>query len=117
MNGIDGDFPNAEETQHMVDAVGVEVLRHLAEALYPPLAAIGQHHVPVIGREAPVLAIGRESVRRGACLAVEVEILGLYPGLYTVAADANGDVTLEDNMLALGILVGTTHLLVQVVLM
>ena len=116
VNSVDGDFPDAEEAQHVVDAVSVEILRHLAETFYPPLAAIGEHHVPVIGWEAPVLTIGREGIGRSTSLAVEVEVLGLYPSLDAVAADADGDVALEDDMLALGILVRAAHLLVQVVL-
>ena len=43
IHGINRNFPNAEEAQHVVDAVGVEILRHLAEALFPPQAAIGYH--------------------------------------------------------------------------
>ena len=58
VNRVDGNFPNAEESQHMVNAVGVKVLSHLGEALDPPLAAVGEHGIPVIGWEAPVLTVG-----------------------------------------------------------
>ena len=100
----------------MVDTVGVEVLCHLAEATYPPLTAVLQHLVPVVGGEAPVLTVGRERIGWGTGLTVQVEIFGLNPCLDTVAADANGDVTLQDDMVLTGILVGSVHLPVKVIL-
>ena len=69
----------------MVDAVSVEVLGHLAEAAYPPLTAVLEHGIPVVGGEAPVLTVGRERIRRRTGLSVKVEVLGFYPSLYTVA--------------------------------
>ena len=80
-----GDLPDAEESQHMVYAVGIEVLCHLAESSHPPLAAVLQHLVPVVGGEAPVLPVGRERVGRCSCLSVQVEVLRLHPGLHAVA--------------------------------
>ena len=111
-----GNFPNAEEAQHVVDAVGIEVFSHLAETPYPPLAAVLQHLVPVVGREAPVLAFGRERIGRSTGLSVEVEVFRLHPCLDTVAADADGDVAFQDDPVLAGILVGGMHLLVEVVL-
>ena len=31
-----GNFPNAEETQHVVDAIGIKKLRHVLETAHPP---------------------------------------------------------------------------------
>ena len=85
MDGIDGNLPDAEETEHMVYAVGIEELRHLAEAAYPPQATILQHLVPVVGGEAPVLTIGRERIGWRTGLSGEVEVFGLYPCFHTIA--------------------------------
>ena len=109
-----GNLPDAEEAQHVVDAVGIEILGHLTESAHPPLTAVGEHHIPVISGESPVLAIGRESIGRSSCLSVQIEVLRLYPGLYAVAADADGDVALQDDALLAGIGMGGTHLLVEV---
>ena len=70
-------FPDAEEAQHVVDAVCVEVLLHILEAANPPLAAVGYHLVPVVCGEAPVLSAHREVIWRSTGLSVEVEVAGL----------------------------------------
>ena len=63
-----GDLPDAEEAQDVVDAESVEVLGHGAQAGLPPGIAVLGHRIPVVGREAPVLAVFREGVRRCAGL-------------------------------------------------
>ena len=113
---IDGNFPDAEEAQHMVDAICVEVLRHLPEPAHPPLAAVGYHRVPVIRGETPVLSVGRESVGWCAGLTVKVKVARLHPGLHAVTTDADRYIALEYHLLATRILMRVTHLLVQVVL-
>ena len=113
IHGINRNFPNAEEAQHVVDAVGVEILRHLAEALFPPQAAVGYHLFPVVGGESPVLTVGGERIGWCASLAVEVEIAWLYPCLHTVAADADWNVAFEDYAFLACIFVRTSHLLVE----
>ena len=102
VDGVHRDFPDAEEAQNVVDAVGVEVFGHFAETLHPPGIAVLLHHVPVVGGEAPVLSVGREVVGRGTCLSVQVEVMGLLPGFDTVAADADGDVALEHHSVGTG---------------
>ena len=100
----------------MVDTVGVEILCHFAESAYPPLAVVLQHLVPVVCRESPVLAIGRERIGRGTSLTIQVEILRFNPCLNAVATDADGDVALQDDTMCTGILMGSMHLTVEVVL-
>ena len=100
----------------MVDAVGIEILRHLAEAAHPPRAVVLQHLIPVIGGEAPVLAILREGIGGRTSLSVEVEVTWLHPGLHAIATDANGDITLQDDLVLTGMLMGSTHLLVEDIL-
>ena len=109
-----GDLPDAEEAQHVVDTVGIEILRHLPETAHPPGAAVSQHLVPVVGGETPVLSVGREVIRRRTSLTVQVEVLRLHPSLHTVTADADGDVALQDHPLFTGMGMGSTHLLVEV---
>ena len=111
-----GDFPDAEEAQHMVDTIGIKELCHLAETTYPPRATVLQHLVPIVGGEAPVLAIGRERIGGRTSLTVQVEVLRFYPSLHTIARNANGDVALEDDMMVAGKFVGSMHLLIQIVL-
>ena len=100
----------------MVDTVSIEVLCHLAETAYPPLAAVFQHLVPVVRGEAPVLTVGRERIGWGTGLTIQIEVLGFYPCLDTVAADADRNVALQDDTMLAGILMGGMHLAVKVVL-
>ena len=59
-------LPDAEESEYMVNTESVEVLAHLAQAALPPGVVILGHLVPVVGREAPVLAVCGEIIRRSA---------------------------------------------------
>ena len=100
----------------MVDTIGIEILCHLTEATYPPLTAVLQHLIPVVGGEAPVLSVSRERIGRSSRLTIQVEILRFNPGFHTITTDANGNVTLQDDTMFTGIVVGSTHLLVEIVL-
>ena len=100
----------------MVDAVGIEELRHVRETAYPPQTVVFEHLIPVIGGEAPVLTVSREIIRGCTSLSVQVEVTRLLPGITAIAVHADGDITLEDHALAAGIVVYLTHLCVQQVL-
>ena len=93
--GMHRDFPNAEETQDVVDTVGIEVFRHLAETLHPPGITVFLHYVPVVSREAPVLTVHGEVIGWCARLSVQVEVVGFCPRFYAVAADADRNVTFQ----------------------
>ena len=95
MYGIHRNLPDAEETENMVDAVSVEVFRHLAETCFPPCEAVAVHLFPVVCRETPVLTEDREVIRRCACLAVHVEELGIDPGVDACARYADWNVAFE----------------------
>ena len=73
------DFPDTEKAQHMVDAVGIEILLHFAEAAHPPLAAVTEHLVPVVGRESPVLPVSSKLIGWCSCLSVQVEVFRFCP--------------------------------------
>ncbi len=109
-----GNLPDAEEAQHVVYAVGVEVLGHLAETAHPPLAAVAEHLVPVVGGESPVLSVLAEGVGGCSGLSVHVEVAWLGQHVHAVAVHADGYVALQYDMLLPGVLVGGVHLLVQV---
>ncbi len=111
-----GNLPYAEESKHMVDAVNVEILGHLAETGLPPGEDVAVHLLPVVCRESPVLAKHREIIRRRAGLAVEVEQAGGNPRVDTVAGDADGDVALYGHPVGMGIVANRAHLLVEVIL-
>ena len=95
MYGVRRDFPNAEKAQNVVNAVSVEVFRHFAETFHPPRITVLLHYVPVVGGETPVLTVYREIIGRCPRLAVQVEVIGFRPCFYTVAADADGNITFQ----------------------
>ena len=97
VHGVHRNFPDSEETEDMVNAVGIEVFRHFAETLHPPRIAVLFHDIPVVGGETPVLSVYGEIIGRCAGLSVQVEIVGFCPCFYAVAADADGDVTFQHN--------------------
>ncbi|MBR4822069.1 MAG: 4-alpha-glucanotransferase, partial [Bacteroidales bacterium] len=111
-----GNLPDAEESQDMVDAECVEVLRHLAQAALPPRIVILGHLVPVVGRESPVLPVHGKRIRRCAALRIHVEQVGMAPCIHARAADADGQVALEHHALAVRIGADLLELLVEVVL-
>ena len=88
-------LPDAEEAEHVVDAVNVEIFGHLAETGLPPCEAVAVHLLPVVGGEAPVLSHHREVIRGSACLAVEIEQTRREPCINAGAGNADGDVALD----------------------
>ena len=113
MHAMHRDFPNAEEAEHVVDAVSIKELRHILEAAGPPEAAVLQHLIPVVGRESPVLSVYGEIIRRSTRLTIQVEVLRLHPNIAAVAMHTDRNITLQDDTLRLGMLVCLLHLLVQ----
>ena len=97
----------------MVNAVGIEIFCHFAEALLPPFVVVFFHYPPVVGGKAPVLSVGREVIGWGACLSVQVEVFGFHPCLHPIPADADGNIPLEYHPVGTGIVVCLFHLLVQ----
>ena len=116
MHGMHRYLPDAEEAQNVVYTIGVEVLCHLAEAAHPPRIAILLHHIPVVGREAPVLPVDREVIGWGTCLTVHVEVVWLFPSLHAATIDADRDVALQYHAQRTGIVGHGRELQVQVIL-
>ncbi len=113
MNTRSRNSPDAEETEHMVDAVGIKELRHILESANPPHTAVVDHLLPVVSRESPVLTVDRESIRWSTSLRVKVEILRLMPYITAVAVHADRNVALQDYATSHGIFMSGAHLVVQ----
>ena len=97
------DLPDTEEAEDMVDAEGVEVLAHLAQAALPPVVVVLCHLVPVVGGEAPVLTVHAEEIGRCAGAGIEVVELREAGSVHTVAAHSYGQVALQVNSLRMGV--------------
>ena len=113
---IAGDLPYSEEAEDVVNAIRIKVFGHLAETCLPPCKAIFVHLLPVVGGEAPVLALYREVIRRRTGLAIHIEQARLYPRIYAGARDTDRYVALNSYAVAVGVFMHMAHLLVKVVL-
>ena len=111
-----GNFPNAEETQYVVDAIGIKELRHVLETTHPPGAIVAQHLVPVVCWEAPILTFNREIVGWCTRLSVKVKVMWFGPHVTTMAVHANGDVAFQYHTLGASMFVGMAHLGVKQIL-
>ena len=106
-------FPNAEETEHVVNAIGVKMERHVVHAPFPPSIVVSRHDIPAIGREAPVLTVAREEIGRCAGGTGEAEEVGFCASGHTVRTDADGDVSFENDAELACFVVGVGQLGVQ----
>ena len=113
MYAVHRNVPYTEETEHVVDAVSIEILGHIAESAHPPLTSVGKHTVPVVCRESPVLSVDRECVWRSTCLSVKVEVVRFEPHVASCTVYTDRDVALEYHATGHGMLVCGAHLLVE----
>ena len=51
-----GNFPNAEKSQDVVDAIGREMFGHLDISALPPRITVSGHGLPVVRGKAPILS-------------------------------------------------------------
>lgn len=100
----------------MVDAVGVEIFRHLAETVFPPCKTVLCHFVPIVGRESPVLSEHREVVWWSSGLAVHVEESGILPCVHALASDADRYVSLQHYAVLMRIVAHLAQLAVEMIL-
>ena len=100
----------------MVYPEAVEIFAHLPQAGLPPGITVLGHLFPVICREAPVLAVCRECIRRCAGLRIQVEEIRELPGVHTGAADSDRQVSLYRDSLRMGIFHRILELGVEAVL-
>jgi len=115
-HGVFGNFPDAEETEDVVDAVSIHIQGHVSETPLPPVVIVLSHACPVIRGEAPVLSGRRKAVRRGAHLYAGVEQFGLVPGFHAVAVYPDGYVTFKYDAFGVRMVPDLFELLVQEVL-
>ncbi len=108
--------PNAEEAQHVVNAISIKIFRHILETAQPPLAAIFKHTCPVVGRKSPVLSIYREAIGRSTSLQVKVKVMRFMPYVAAFTVYANGYITLQYHASCHSILVCGAHLHMQHIL-
>ena len=113
INGIMGNLPDAEEAQYMIDAEGIEILRHVTEAMPQQT---GQVVRPAVGGESPVLSFMREGIRGRPRLRVEIEEFRILMRLHAVAIDAYGQVALQYHTLLAGIVSSSLQLGMQQIL-
>ena len=113
---IHRNLPDAEEAEHMVDAVNIEVFSHLAETGFPPGETVAVHLLPVVCGESPVLTEHREIIGGSAGLAIEVEQLRRYPGVDRITGDADGNVALDSHTARVSVIAGSFHLFIEVIL-
>src|SRR6185369_8498620 len=97
---------DAEEPEHMVDAVEMKYFLDIADAGAPPVKVAGAQHGPAIVGNAPILApFFREAIdlegffRRRASAPIQIEDVGVGPDIGAEASDAVGDVTHEIDLL------------------
>ena len=111
-----GNLPDAEPADDVVYAEGIEIPAHDAQAALPPGVPVGLHSLPVIGGEAPVLAIGAEIIGRSPGRAVQVEQFRMEMGLGAVGTHADGQVAFEIDPVGTCITHLFAQLLIQMVL-
>ena len=115
-HGIHGDLPDSEKPQNVVDSEGIEILRHLRQAGFPPSERVPGHPFPVVGRESPVLAESRKGIGRSAGLRIHVEQPRGEPRVGTRRTHADRQVPLEDHAPGMGIGTGVGELKMEVIL-
>ena len=111
-----GNLPDAEPADDMVYPERVEIPAHDTQAALPPGVPVGLHGLPVVGGEAPVLAIGAEIIGRSPGRAVQVEQFRMEMGLGAVGTHANGQVAFEIDPVGTCITHLFAQLLIQMVL-
>ena len=113
MYRVGRNLPYPEESQHVVDTIGIEILGHLTETTHPPTATVLEHDLPIISRKAPVLAVDRKIIGRRTGLAIQIKVVRLHPSFHTVATDTYGNVSLQNDSLRTGIIGSRQQLFMQ----
>ena len=105
--------PYSKESQDVIDPERVEISAHLAEPAFPPFVSVLFHPGPVVSWKTPVLPLYGKIIRRGTSLHAQVEKCRLHPGLHTMSVDTDGDISLKDDAMSVGIVMCTTQLSMQ----
>ena len=113
LHKVQWNFPDAEESEYMVDTKAVEVFLQLMEAAFPPVIVAFLHRFPVIGREKPVLSVNGEIVGRRSRLTVEVEVFRFCPDFDTATVDSDGKIPFQHDSVAACIVGNRSELSVE----
>ncbi len=111
--GIQWNLPDTKEPEDMVNTIGIEVVCHLVEPLFPPGVIVPGHLFPIVGGETPVLPQCRKVIGRSSRLTIHIEQVRVDPGIGAMAADANGDIAFEGDSMAVGVTVRIEELPVK----
>ena len=106
-------LPDTEESQHMIDTDGIEILLHPAQAMTEPSR---QLRAPPVGREAPVLSVQRESIGRCSRLGIQMEQFRTGGRLHTLAIHPDGHVALQHDAFRTGIVGSRLQLTMKMIL-
>ena len=87
--------PDAEKSEHVVNAVRMVELARLGEALAPPGEIVLLDDIPAVRGETPVLASVAEHVGRRARTISQREILAVGPHVGAILVDKDGNVALD----------------------
>ena len=77
------DLPYTEETENVVQTIGIEIFAHLLQAAAPPVIPFGGHARPIVRRETPILPLGREGIGRSSRRHRDIEELGIAPYVHS----------------------------------
>ena len=87
--------PDAEESEDMIDAVTGIIRVRLSQALQPETVALGRQRLPVVDREAPVLAEMRIHIRRSPRDEFQTEGRTPHPHIGGILVHQDGNVAHE----------------------
>src|SRR3954453_20004611 len=82
----------------MVDAQGASVANRGPDGCHVMLVAVGTVLVPIRWREPPVLAVGREIVRRRTDTAPTDVILAMSPQFAAIAVGGQGKIVIQPDV-------------------
>ena len=83
----------------MINSESIEISYHVLESLSPPSVVVVLHLVPVVRREAPILASCTKCIGWRASTCVHVEQRRAFPRINRYLIDSNWDIADENNSL------------------
>ena len=100
----------------MIDTETIEIIFQFTETFLPPGEIIFLHHIPIIGREPPVLTIYGEIVGRSTGLTVHIKVFRFHPCLDTRTVHSYRQIAFQHDPVLAGIIGNTLKLGMQDIL-
>ncbi len=88
----------------MIDTETIEIIFQFTETFLPPGEIIFLHHIPIIGREPPVLTIYGEIVGRSTGLTVHIKVFRFHPCLDTRTVHSYRQIAFQHDPVLAGII-------------